>query len=346
MQKKRRQNIYNKVIANLLVIVFILVSIPMDVFAEEINELISVNKVKYEKVEKEDKKILQKTENKTIYQLDNGLKREVLYDGNVRFYEGKKLVDYDPSLVKIKSKKSENNKDLSKYAYENMKGDKKNYLPKEISEDTPVLLENNKYNISISPVEEKTKSVSLKTEETINIYDETETLPLKAVYTSNDNDITLEYISQDNGVKENLILNEKPESNVFEYEIMVDDNLIPQKCEIEESIVFNDKDTDETKASIDFPYMNDKTGKAYCDDITYNIEESDKQNTYILTMTLSEDYLNDKDRVYPVTVDPTITWTGESNFIDTYILSNSTYADTNFYDSGTTAFPIGYTTNF
>ena len=90
--------------------------------------------------------------------------------------------------------------------------------------------------------------------------------------------------------------------------------------------------------------MNDKTDNAYCDDITYDIKKSDEQNKYILTMTLSEDYLNAKDRVYPVTVDPTITWTGESNFIDTYILSNETYADMNFYDSGTTAFPIGYTT--
>ena len=94
------------------------------------------------------------------------------------------------------------------------------------------------------------------------------------------------------------------------------------------------------------PFMNDKTGKTYSDDITYDIEKSKyDDNKYILTMTLSQDYLNDKDRVYPVTVDPTVTWTGDSNLIDTYILSNSKYAGMNFYNSGTTAFPIGYTSS-
>ena len=31
------------------------------------------------------------------------------------------------------------------------------------------------------------------------------------------------------------------------------------------------KETGETKASIDVPFMNDKTGKAYSEDIIYNI---------------------------------------------------------------------------
>ena len=48
------------------------------------------------------------------------------------------------------------------------------------------------------------------------------------------------------------------------------------------------KETGETKASIDVPFMNDKTGKAYSEDIIYNIEKSE-ENKYILTMTLSED---------------------------------------------------------
>ena len=90
-------------------------------------------------------------------------------------------------------------------------------------------------------------------------------------------------------------------SNVFQYEITVDNNLIPKKCEIEESIIFCKNDNKENViASIDMPFMNDKTGKAYSDDITYDIEKSKyDDNKYILTMTLSQDYLNDKDRVYP-----------------------------------------------
>ncbi|WP_304158232.1 radical SAM protein [Fusobacterium ulcerans] len=258
---------------------------------------------------------------------------------DIKFYDkDNKLTDYDPSLVRIISDKSENNEDLSKYKYENKTGDKKLYLPEKVSTETPILLENEDNQIKIAPiVENNTSKVNIEKQKTINIYDDEVSLPIKANYEDNDTNTTYEYISQDNGVKENLILNEKPESNVFQYEITVNDNLIPKKCEIEESIIFCKNDNEENViASIDMPFMNDKTGKAYSDDITYDIEKSKyDDNKYILTMTLSQDYLNDKDRVYPVTVDPSITWIGDSNLIDTYILSNSKYADTNFYNSGT-----------
>ena len=88
--------------------------------------------------------------------------------------------------------------------------------------------------------------------------------------------------------------------------------------------------------------MNDATNKAYSENITYNIKPKEySEDVYILTMTVDKDYLNSKDRKYPIKIDPTITWTGDSNIIDTYIISGSTYADANFYNSGTTAFPAG-----
>ena len=335
-----------KHLARFLAMVMIMISIPMNVFADEIDKIISVNtNARQEKVINEDN-VIQKTENKTVYELENGLKREVLYDTNVRFYDkNNKLTDYDPSLIKINSKKSDNNEDLSEYKYQNKAGDKKLYLPESVSTETPILLENEYNKIKIAPViESKTSKVNVEKQKTINIYEDEVTLPIKANYEDRNSNNIYEYISQDNGIKENLVIKERPESNVFKYEVTVDNSLIAKKCETEESIIFNDKETGETKASIDVPFMNDKTGKAYSEDIIYNIEKSE-ENKYILTMTLSEDYLNDKDRVYPVTVDPTITWTGESNLIDTYILSNSKYADTNFYNSGTTAFPIGYTSS-
>ncbi|MFQ8934478.1 hypothetical protein, partial [Intestinibacter bartlettii] len=349
MQKNKRQNLLKKIIANFLVVVFLLVSLPMNVFADEIDKITSANKDIYLEKSVNEDNVIKKTENSTLYELEDGLKKQVLYDTDIRFYDkDNKLTDYDPSLVRIISDKSENNEDLSKYKYENKAGDKKLYLPEKVSTETPILLENEDNQIKIAPiVENNTSKVNIEKQKTINIYDDEVSLPIKANYEDNDTNTTYEYISQDNGVKENLILNEKPESNVFQYEITVNDNLIPKKCEIEESIIFCKNDNEENViASIDMPFMNDKTGKAYSDDITYDIEKSKyDDNKYILTMTLSQDYLNDKDRVYPVTVDPTVTWTGDSNLIDTYILSNSKYADMNFYNSGTTAFPIGYTSS-
>ena len=76
-----------KHLARFLAMVMIMISIPMNVFADEIDKIISVNtNARQEKVINEDN-VIQKTENKTVYELENGLKREVLYDTNVRFYD-------------------------------------------------------------------------------------------------------------------------------------------------------------------------------------------------------------------------------------------------------------------
>lgn len=310
----------------------------MSVIAEEIP--MSKSTVE-EGVEEMTEGIIEKTENKTVYQLKNGLKKEVIHDSNIRYYDDGKLIDNDPTLVNIKEDETNNKTDLSDYAYENKNGENKHYFPQKISKDTPVLLENNKYQISIHPIMDESNKVKLEKEKTINIYDEEVNIPIKASYEFDEPDREIEYISYDNGIKENIILNKIPESNEFEFEIYAKD-LEVKKCELEESIIFYDKDTKEVVASIDAPFMNDATNKAYSEDITYNIKsKEDSKDVYILTMTVDEGYLNSKDRQYPIKIDPTITWTGDSNIIDTYIINGSSYADTNFYDSGTTAFPVG-----
>ena len=122
----------------------------------------------------------------------------------------------------------------------NKAGDKKVYLPEKISTETPILLENDKNQIKVTPIiENETSKVNVENEKTLNIYDDEVSLPIKANYEDINSNMVYEYISQDNGIKENLVLNENPKSNIFEYEITVDDTLIPKKCEIEESIVFN-----------------------------------------------------------------------------------------------------------
>ena len=332
----------NKLISFILAICMTLVYLPMGVFAEELQNVSeAIQSVNSKDVSSESEKVIKKTENSTVYQLEDGKKKEVIYDSNIRFKEKGKLVDYDPSLIKIDDKKTDNYTDISDYKYENNKGDKKNYLPNTISEETPVILENNNYQITMAPKDSKTKKVKLEDENILDIYDEEVKLPVKAVYEGKDDKTKLEYISQDNGIKENIILNEAPESNIFEYEIKLNGSK-PKKCELEESIVFIDEKSDEVVGSIDAPFMNDATNDAYSEDITYDIKEKEgEKNTYILTMTVDKEYLNSKDRKYPVKIDPTITWSGDSNIIDTYVISGNKYASTNFYDNGTTAFPIG-----
>ena len=74
--------------------------------------------------------------------------------------------------------------------------------------------------------------------------------------------------------------------------------------------------------------MNDATGKNYSEAITYDLETvSEEEGRYILTMTVDTDYLNSEKSVYPVTIDPSYTWNGNSALYDVYVLSGTDYVN-------------------
>ena len=93
------------------------------------------------------------TKSSTTFQLAGGKKQTVFYGQDVRFEdEDGNLKDYDPTLVKVDGGKSESGKDLKEYQYTNKEGDKKHYLPKDLTQDTPILMENGNYVISFAPI--------------------------------------------------------------------------------------------------------------------------------------------------------------------------------------------------
>lgn len=296
-----------------------------------------------------EKDVIEKTENMTIYNLGDGEQMTVFHGGQVRYRdENGKLVDYDPSFVRISNgEKSENDKELSGYKVRNNRGDMKQYMPDKLGEATPVIMENDKYSISITPENETLKEAGIDNEKLEvekrkipTIYEEEKNLPVDAVYGSSENTAVFTYTSGDHGVKETITLNEKPESNVFRYVLDVG-SLKAKKNATTEGITIYDEESADIVAAISAPWMNDATGRAYSEDITYSLEETEEAGRYILTMTIDEEYLSDRKRKYPVTIDPTTTWTGQTQVNDAYVISGSTYGNTNFYDSGTTSMPAG-----
>lgn len=94
--------------------------------------------------QKEKKEVIEEenTRDSTTFQMEDGKKQTVFYGQDVRFEdENGDLQEYDPSLVRVTGSKSEQGEDLKDYQYENKEGDKKHYLPKDLSEETPVLME-------------------------------------------------------------------------------------------------------------------------------------------------------------------------------------------------------------
>lgn len=274
----------------------------------------------------------QNTENSTTFDMGDGEKKTVFYSDSMRYKdEDGELVDYDPALVETVKKDG--------YSYENKKGDAKQYMPEKLTKETPVLLEKDNYSASFIPLEQTMKDMDsdyeaakLKSEKTATPYEEEKTVPVTAEYAAKDKSSSLEYISVNTGIKENLILNKKPDTNIKEFEIKMKD-MYPKKNATDEGITFYDKRTDKIAASIAAPFMNDASKKAYSDDITQDIRKKAGENdTYIITIALDEDYLTDSKRQYPVTVDPSFTWDTNSEFRSVYVSSG--YKNTNFYDSG------------
>ena len=99
-------------------------------------------------------------------------------------------------------------------------------MPKTLSEETPILLEKGDYRIEISPTEWTADTsgigaaqVRLEKENMPTIYEDEASLPVNAVYGSRDKKAEFTYTSGEQGIKETITLNEKPETNVFEYKL-------------------------------------------------------------------------------------------------------------------------------
>lgn len=104
----------------------------------------------------------EKAADATVFDLGGNRKMEVYYGSDVRFRnEEGELVDYDPSLVPVSDAESIGGTGLEGYAYKNKEGDSKQYLPEELSGETPVVMEKEGYRISFHPVVEPCPQVQV-----------------------------------------------------------------------------------------------------------------------------------------------------------------------------------------
>ena len=188
----------------------------------------------------------------------------------------------------------------------------------------------------------KFQNLSVEDMETADLYGEESMQPLKAVYENEAEPYRLEYESSDIGVKENIVLEERPESNRFTFEFRLA-GLTMCKDPVGGGFTFYDKDSGDIVGGIAAPYMNDATGEAYSEKIVCEMEEKEGEtDAYLLTVIPDKEYLDSADRVYPVMVDPTVTWTGGSRIQDVYVCKGS--PATNYYASGVTVISVGDST--
>lgn len=286
-----------------------------------------------------------RTSNSTTYLLSDGSRKLEIYGEDIRYKENGKYVDYDPSLKKVeKSEEKElakqkviGDKDIAgNYAYVNMSGDARHYFPETLNEDSAVVMLKKSRAISFAPVrkeepvqeslenvvdkkEDKTDSTIMDTEmqrKSVKISKSVASLKIEKKSVKEDNltysgdkAISYQYTSLKNGVKEEIILSEKPETNIFEFKI----NLPGMNMEMlddSKEIRITDRKTKKLVAYISEPNIKDAGGGLTYDEVHYEIEKG-KNGEYILKVVAEKDYLDAGATKYPVTIDPTVWWVND-----------------------------------
>lgn len=148
-------------------------------------------------------------------------------------------------------------------------------------------------------------------------------------------DTDIQYILSSSELKENILLNNNGSPKKFEAEYKSPDLTAVQLDD--KTVYFNDEE-ENTVFVINAPYMEDANGKC-SDGVTLKIAKSNGNKT-VITTTLDEQWLNDSDRAYPVTVDPIFVtsqdWPNTSNvdYCQSAYIS-SKYPNTSYGRGGT-----------
>lgn len=135
-------------------------------------------------------------------------------------------------------------------------------------------------------------------------------------------DTDVAYDIQPHGVKESIILRKRPKkAPIYTYEITAD-NLDARLLE-DNHIEFYPADSDEPSFVMPAPFMVDSgDAPAYSDDIQVTLNKT-RDGVYTLTYAPSIEWLQNADRAYPVTIDPSVQEQRRPSFMSTYVSKNS-----------------------
>ena len=202
---------------------------------EEQNEKRSSKKVELPEVVREIKK--ERTKNTSTYLMSDGSKKLEIYGQDIRFKKNGEWVDYDATITELDEEDRLALEELDvqegKYVYANAEGKYKHYFAKDINEDSPVIMTRGDYVISFAPKKQENKVVVL---------DEVSQEDVEIVYANEDNSIELEYVSLTTGVKESIVLNKNPDTNIFDFKLDLT-GTVPEINEVTKEITLvNDKE--------------------------------------------------------------------------------------------------------
>ncbi len=301
---KLEQKLVKKMYATILIMVILITTISLDAFEQYAREI----EQRHMKSSVIKELVNERTRNTNTYLLSDGSKRTDIYQEDIRFEEEGELKEYDSSLITLSSKEKRKMKNIlnsGSYAAVNASGDSKQYFPEKLDNGEPIIMSKGKYQFSFIPRVENRQYNSRIDKNYI-------------VYKSKDAISEYQYISKENGVKENIILSSKPSSNSFSFDVFMK-NMEIKIDKKSGGIDFIDTVNKKKVGYIMPPNITDAHGEMNYKDIFLKIIKKDKRT--ILKLIINQKYL---ERVsYPIVVDPTAVWF--SNKLSTAIVSNLSF---------------------
>ena len=134
-----------------------------------------------------------------------------------------------------------------------------------------------------------------------------------------DNSINIVYTPLLNGVKEDIVLSSYTGIHTFQF-LIETDGMGVYYDEEQELYYINSSETAEGGFNIGRVYIYDQNQRVDIGSMTVTTVEENQ--TYLLTITANENFLTDEETVYPVTIDPTLTFRQESQIRDAIVYSN------------------------
>ena len=251
-----------------------------------------------------------------VFRLRNG--------NNLAYISGSPLhYQEDDSWIDINNTLSE---DTVEETYTNQANDFTVELPREMDGQTPVSISKDGYTVSFQlmgnpraskgSVQERKAAKQKDNHKSIEQYTENINLQAGMQYEDIFADTDLQFQVNPEALKEEFVIRKKPKESVaYGYKVSCV-GLTPSLQE-NGSILFYKENTEEILFAMPAPVMYDGAkAPAYSDDIAVSLRQA--EDGYLLQLTPSFQWLTDKSRKYPVTVDPTVQ-AASSYYVDSYI---------------------------
>ena len=322
----------NKLVSFVIIITFFIQYLPYETFAALHQNNVVEPPITFEqpKEKKMIGEVLEKREKNVKHFLKEDMTFEaVIYPSAVHYKDGAQWKDIDNTLV-------EKVNEAQQPILENKQNRYKVRLAKNTNANKLVKIKKDNYEVSWSLTNSNTSTAQIRSKDVnfLNSLSENERkktlMNIKSVvdYPNVFPNVDLSYEVLAESVKENIVIKAPVNQPSFTFELQTK-GLIPE-LQADQSIIFYDGNDPSKKVfTIDAPFMYDAAG-ALSEDILVELKEN--KNGYLLTVTPSHEWINNRDRVFPITVDPTLSTSLDATKIyDNHVSEN--YPTTNYMTS-------------